>query len=106
MAKTANLNIRIEPEIKAQAEELFANLGLTVTEAINVFLHKALLVEGMPFEVRLPKYNAETLAAMQEARDILDGKIEAKTYNSAHELTLELEAEIAAEQEAEPEYEV
>lgn len=97
MAKTANLNIRIEPEIKAQAEELFANLGMTVTEAINVFLHKALLVEGMPFEVRMPKYNEETLAAMQEAKDILDGKIETKTYNSAEELFAELDAEIKAE---------
>ncbi len=97
MAKTANINIRIEPEIKLQAEELFANLGMTVTEAINIFLYKSLLVEGLPFDVRMPKYNAETLTAMQEARDILAGKIETKTYNSAHEFTLEMEAELTAE---------
>ncbi len=97
MAKTANINIRIEPEIKAKVENLFADLGMTVTEAVNIFFHKALLDEGLPFEVKMPRYNAETLAAMQEAEDIISGKIETKTYNSAHEFTLEMEAEMAEE---------
>ena len=104
MAKTANINIRIEPEIKARVENLFADLGMSVSEAVNIFLHKALLVEGLPFDVKMPKYNAETLAAMQEAQDILDGKIETKTYNSAEELFAELNAEAEAEMAARIEY--
>lgn len=37
MAKTANINVRIEPETKAGAEKLFASFGITVTDAINIF---------------------------------------------------------------------
>lgn len=59
MAKTANLNIRIEPEIKAQAEELFANFGLTVTQAVNIFLHISLLHGGFPFDIQRPKDDSE-----------------------------------------------
>jgi len=47
------------------------------------------------------KPNAETLAAMQEARDIMSGKIKAKAYHSAKELSDEILAEIRAEEEAE-----
>ncbi len=93
MAKTANINVRTEPNVKASAEELFATFGMTVTEAINIFLHQSLLVGGLPFEVKHPRYNAETLAAMQEARDIASGKIQTKKYSSAKELFDELESE-------------
>ena len=41
MAKTANINIRIDPETKAGAEKLFASFGITITDAINIFLHKS-----------------------------------------------------------------
>ncbi len=97
MAKTANINVRTEPSVKANAEELFATFGMTVTEAINIFLHQSLLVGGLPFEVRQPRYNTETLAAMQEARDIASGKIQTKSYSSAKELLDELESEDDAE---------
>jgi len=93
MAKTANINVRMDPVIKANAEELFASFGMTVTEAINIFLHQSLMVGGLPFEVRQPKYNAETLAAMQEAREIAAGKRPAKVYSSAKELFDELDSE-------------
>ncbi len=93
MAKTANINVRIEPNVKTNAEELFATFGMTVTKAINIFLHQSLLVGGLPFEVKRPGYNAEALAAMQEARDIASGKIQTKTYSSAKELFDEPESE-------------
>ena len=100
MAKTENINIRVEPEIKTNAEELFAAFGITITEAVNIFLHQSLLVGGLPFEVRQPKLNTETLAAMQEANDIASGKIKAKVYNSAKELFDELDNEIATDAES------
>ena len=93
MAKTANINVRTEPGVKANAEELFAALGMTVTEAINIFLHQSLLVGGLPFEVKKPQYNAETLAAMQEAHDIAAGRKTVKSYASAKELFDELDSE-------------
>ena len=93
MAKTANLNIRIDPETKAGAENLFKSFGITVTDAVNIFLRQSLMVGGLPFEVKQPQYNAETEAAMREARDITKGKIPSKGYKSARELFEELESE-------------
>lgn len=82
MAKTANINIRIDPEFKSQVEDLYFRFGLSLTDAINIFLHVSLMEGGLPFEVRQPRYNAETETAMKEARDIMDGKIQAKRYHS------------------------
>ena len=52
MAKTANINVRIDPETKASAEQLFSSFGITVTDAINIFLHKSLMEGGLPFEMK------------------------------------------------------
>jgi len=89
--KTANLNMRIEGWKKADAEQLFEELGMTLPQAINMFISQSLLVGGLPFEVKHPRYNRETEAAMQEANDILSGKVETKSYNSAEELFKELD---------------
>lgn len=43
MAKTANINIRIDPETKSSAEKLFASFGITITDAINIFLRKSIM---------------------------------------------------------------
>jgi DNA-damage-inducible protein J len=91
MAKTASLNIRIDPATKAGAEELFSQFGMTLSEAVTVFLHKALMEGGLPFDVRQPRYNAETEAAMQEA--LASGKVPARTYSSVSELFDDLNAE-------------
>ncbi|MCL2857652.1 MAG: type II toxin-antitoxin system RelB/DinJ family antitoxin [Oscillospiraceae bacterium] len=80
--RSADLHIRIDPETKAGAEQLFSAFGITVTDAITIFLNQSLMVGGLPFEVRQPRYNAETEAAMQEARDIIAGKVEVKSYSS------------------------
>lgn len=93
MSKTANINIRIEPEVKKEAEELFGSFGISVTDAINIFLHTSLMQGGFPFVIKQPRFNKETEDAMQEARDILAGKIQAKTYHSVEELFNELDKE-------------
>ena len=97
MAKTASLNIRIDPETKTGAEQLFGAFGITVTDAVNMFLRQSLMVGGLPFELKQPRYNTETEAAMQEARDIMNGKKKAKKYSSTDELFAELDAEYEAE---------
>ena len=101
MTKTANLNIRIDPQTKKGAEQLYAIFGITLSDAITIFLRQSLLEGGLPFEMKQPRYNAETEAAMQETRDIINGKVKAKSYTSAKELAEELKAEVAAEIEAE-----
>jgi len=97
MVKTANLSIRIDPQTKKGAEQLFSNFGITISDAVNIFLRQSLMVGGLPFEMKQPRYNAETEAAMQEARDIMSGKKKAKSYSNADELFVELDAEYEAE---------
>jgi len=72
---------------------LYGRLGLTLPEAVNIFFENSLLVGGLPFDVRLPRFNRETEIAMQEAKDIMSGKVAAKSYSSARELFEELDAE-------------
>ncbi len=91
--KDTNFNMRINKEKKGSLEDLFGNLGMTLPEAVNIFFEKSLMVGGIPFDVRMPRYNKETEEAMQEARDIMSGKIDAKSYSSAKELFEELEEE-------------
>lgn len=68
MAKSAVLNIRIDPSTKQDAERLFSSFGLTVTDAVNVFLNQSLMEGGFPFEIKWPRYNAETEQAISDAR--------------------------------------
>lgn len=93
MSKTANINVRIEPEVKQDAEKLFNSFGISVTDAINIFLRKSIMEGGFPFTIKQPRYNAETEAAIQEVRDMISGKIKSKTYNSTKELFEALDAE-------------
>jgi len=72
MAKTSNLNIRIDPTTKEAAEKLFSNFGITITDAVNMFLHQSLLSGGLPFAVKVPQPNPTTLAAMKEIDNMID----------------------------------
>lgn len=67
-----------------------------ITDAINVFLHASIMEGGFPFQSKKPRYNRETLMAMKEARDIMEGKVEAKIYNSLNDLLAEMDAEDAS----------
>jgi len=93
MAKTSNLNIRIDPETKSCAEKLFASFGITITDAVNIFLHQSIMEGGIPFEMKVPRYNSETETAFREARAIMAGEVPAKRYSSARALFDELEKE-------------
>ena len=74
MGKTANLNIRIDPTTKEAAEKLFSNFGITITDAVNIFLHQSILTGGLPFSVKLPEPNVNTLAAMQDIENMISNK--------------------------------
>jgi DNA-damage-inducible protein J len=47
----SNINIRVDSEVKSQAQDVFASLGLDMTTAINVFLRQAILQRGIPFSI-------------------------------------------------------
>ncbi|MCL1787784.1 MAG: type II toxin-antitoxin system RelB/DinJ family antitoxin [Defluviitaleaceae bacterium] len=93
MAKTASLHMRVDPDIKSSVETLYASFGITVSDAVNIFFRKSLMVGGLPFDVVQPRYNAETEAAMQEARDMMAGKVQAKTYTSLDAFYADLDSD-------------
>ena len=62
-------SIKLDPTVKQEAQEIFSQLGLTLGEAVNLFLNQVRLNKGLPFEVKIP--NEETLKAM---KDVKDGK--------------------------------
>ncbi|MBF0715005.1 type II toxin-antitoxin system RelB/DinJ family antitoxin [Gemelliphila palaticanis] len=93
MAKTANINLRIDPVKKQQAESLFNSFGISVTDAINIFLNKSIMEGGFPFSITQPRYNKETELALEEARQISSGTIQAKTYSSFNEFLNDIDNE-------------
>jgi DNA-damage-inducible protein J len=92
MTKTASLNIRLDPEVKKTAEAVYSHYGLSLAEAVTVFLHQSCNVGGMPFEIRPLRPNAESLAAMAEAKRISrDPSV--KGYRDMKALFKDLEAD-------------
>lgn len=54
MSKTATVRARVEPDLKADAEKVFNRVGLSTTEAINLFYSQVRLRRGLPFPVEVP----------------------------------------------------
>ena len=67
MSETTNYTCRMDYTVKSQCEALYAELGMNLSTAINVFLRESLRVGGFPFDVRLKQPNKATIAAMLEA---------------------------------------
>ena len=60
MTKTEdNLNVKVEVETKKQAEKILEDLGLTMDQAINLFLKQVVLTKTIPFEIKVPKFNVK-----------------------------------------------
>ena len=68
MASTTMVHVRLDEQMKAQATETLASMGLTVSDAVRVFLMRVVADKQMPFALKAP--NAETLVAMAEADEI------------------------------------
>ena len=67
---TTNLCIRIDTDTKKQAEELFDNLGMSVSTAFSIFVKQALRVRGIPFAITENVSAADDYSTLQEARKI------------------------------------
>jgi DNA-damage-inducible protein J len=61
------VHARIDPKLKKSAERIFAEIGISTTEAIRLFLRQVEFHRGLPFPVSVP--NEETVAALREAND-------------------------------------
>ena len=67
MAKTAMITTRVDPDLKSDVEKVLGKLGISTTEAINLFLSQVRLRRGLPFDVVIP--NKTTLKAMKDAEE-------------------------------------
>ncbi|NLM16572.1 MAG: type II toxin-antitoxin system RelB/DinJ family antitoxin [Candidatus Riflebacteria bacterium] len=82
---STNLNIRIDSLVKKQAEKIYADLGINMTTAVNIFLRACIRNNGIPFNLSLGCPNETTLAAIEEGRHIAKDP-SAKGYRSMEEL--------------------
>ena len=88
---TTNLNIRIDKDVKEQADIIFSELGLNMTTAVNMFLRTTIREQGIPFALKLDIPNDVTVAAIEEGRRIAADR-SVKGYNNMEELRAALEA--------------
>ena len=87
MSQSSMLHIRVEDEIKVQASEALAAMGLSMSDAVRILLKRVVNDQAFPLELKVP--NAQTRAAMQEARAM--AKARTVRFSSADAMIDELE---------------
>lgn len=93
MAKTTTMNIRIEPKLKEEVEEILKDLGMNIADAVNIYFRQIVLTDSIPLQIKRPKYNKETLEAIEEADKIMEHPEEYKSYEDVGEILKEIEDE-------------
>ena len=84
MARTSNVFVRVEPEIKEQAESVLNQLGIPMSNAVGMFLRQVVMQKGIPFEMKLPSSRPLVLEEMtKEQLDaaLLEGMKDIETGN-------------------------
>ncbi|MGI6435573.1 type II toxin-antitoxin system RelB/DinJ family antitoxin [Syntrophomonas erecta] len=87
---TTNISIRMDAELKAQADALFAELGMNISTAFNIFVRQCLREGRIPFEIALKQPNRETIEAMLEVERMAKDPT-VKGYDNLDELFADLE---------------
>lgn len=78
---TVNVTLRVDEELKSEAETLFSDLGLTFNSAMNVFLRQSVREQRIPFVLKKNIPNADTLEALEEVRKMKEDPSIGKTYS-------------------------
>ncbi len=86
---TTNISIRMDSNLKSQAEALFGELGMNLSTAFNIFVRQSLREGRIPFDISLNQPNKETIAAMMEAERIAKNP-SVKGYTNLDELFADL----------------
>lgn len=86
----ANLTMRIDDELKKQAEELFNELGMNMTTAFTIFAKQAVREQRIPFEITREIPNAETMEAIKEVERMKKDSTAGKSYTDVDEMMKEL----------------
>ena len=89
MAGSTNVSIRMDTDLKMQADALFGELGMNMSTAFNIFVRQAVREGRIPFEISLNQPNRETVAAMLEAERIAKDP-SVKSYTDMDALFAEL----------------
>ena len=87
---TTNINIRMDKEIKDEAEQIFSELGLNMTTAVNIFFRTTIRENGIPFSLKLDIPNETTTAAIEEGKRIASDR-NIKGYDSMDDLKASLD---------------
>lgn len=87
MASTTMIHVRIDEKIKKEAAETLEDMGLSVSDAVRVFLKRVVADKQLPFKLKVP--NATTRRAMEEADEIVHSK--RARYQNGSELIGDLE---------------
>lgn len=90
MANTANINIRMDANLKKQFEAFCDDMGMSMTTAVNIFAKKAVRENRIPFEISGDVPNAETRQAIQEVQQMKADPTMGKTYTDVDEMMKEL----------------
>lgn len=83
---TVNTSIKIDEKTKKEAQELFKDLGLSLSTAINIFLKQAVREKGIPFYINSLPENTELAQAFEEAKQIKKNPSNYKSYSSPEEM--------------------
>lgn len=81
-------SIRLDSEVKEQAQQVFSNLGMDMTTAINIFLRQAIQYQGLPFDVRLD----ENRKLLQVLTDLDQNRNMSQSFESVSDLMEDLRA--------------
>ena len=87
MSKTS-MSIRLDSEVKEQAQQVFSNLGMDMTTAINIFLRQAIQYQGLPFDVRLD----ENRKLLEVLTDFDQNRNMSQSFESVSDLMEDLHA--------------
>ncbi|MDU3084380.1 MAG: type II toxin-antitoxin system RelB/DinJ family antitoxin [Streptococcus mitis] len=87
MSKTS-MSIRLDSEVKEQAQQVFNNLGMDMTTAINIFLRQAIQYRGLPFDVRLD----ENRRLLEVLTDLDQNRNMSQSFESVSDLMEDLRA--------------
>ena len=87
---TTNITMRIDEELKRQAEELFSDLGLNMTSAFTVFVKQAIREQRIPFTISREIPNEDTLEALEEVKQMKQNPNMGKSYTNVDEMIKEL----------------
>ena len=91
ISNAINMSFRVDKDLKKKADELFKNLGLNTSVALNMFLSQSVREQSLPFNPSMHIPNKKLLSAIEEVEAIESGKITAKRYKNFEEVLKDID---------------